>query len=97
MITLPINAEMLALAPHIIWFEAPEKALADPVRFMAYLMTYGTLAHLSVVRKYVDEDGFAEALANAPPGIMDKRSWAYWNAMAGHYPTPPMPARVFPD
>ncbi len=92
----PRNAEMLALAPHIIWFEEPEKALADPVRFMAYLMTYGTPAHLAIVRRYVDDDGFTEALAKAPPGIIDKRSWTYWNAMMGHYPPPPMPVRVIP-
>jgi hypothetical protein len=36
---LPFTAELLALAMRIIWFEAPAQALADPIRFMAYLMT----------------------------------------------------------
>jgi hypothetical protein len=80
-----------------VWFEEPEKALADPIRFLAYLMTYGTPDDIAVVHRHVGDDGFREAIENAPPGILDERSWAYWNAMAGHYPTPPMPQRNFPD
>ena len=93
----PQNADLLAVALKIIWFEAPERALANPLRFMAYLMTYGAAEDIAVVRRYVDEDGFKEAIENAPPGILDERSWAYWNVMAGHYPPPPMPTRRLPE
>lgn len=93
---LPHNPDLLAVAPRVIWFEPPEKALADPIRFLAYLMTYGTLADIAVVRRYLDPGDFREALEQAPPGIIDERSWAYWNAMFGRYPVPPMPRRVFP-
>ena len=34
--------ELVELARRVIWFEPPSRALADPVRFLAYLMTYGT-------------------------------------------------------
>uniref|UniRef100_Q07P48 Uncharacterized protein n=1 Tax=Rhodopseudomonas palustris (strain BisA53) TaxID=316055 RepID=Q07P48_RHOP5 len=94
---LPCTPDLVALAPRVLWFEAPEKALADPIRFMAYLMTYGTPDDIAVVRRHVGEDGFREAIENAPPGILDERSWAYWNAMAGHYPAPPMPTRRLPE
>ena len=40
---LPHSSDLLAVAPHVVWFEPAEKALADPIRFLAYLMTYGTL------------------------------------------------------
>ena len=90
---LPLTPELLAVAPRIIWFEPPEQALADPYRFMAYLMTYGTIAELAVVEKYVGAEGFREAIRHAPPGIMDPRSWAYWNLMADIDPVPPMPVR----
>ena len=93
---LPRNNELLAVAPRIIWFEEPERALADPARFLAYLMTYGTPSDLAIVKHHVSEDAFAEALENAPAGIIDKRSWAYWNAMAGRYPPPAMPRRKLP-
>jgi hypothetical protein len=35
-----------------------------------------------------------EALDHALPGIIDKRSWVYWNSELGRrYPAPPMPER----
>jgi hypothetical protein len=85
--------ELLELARRVIWFEPPALALADPARFLAYLMTYGTAEDIAVARRSFSEANFREALENAPPGIMDERSWAYWNVMAGRYPTPPMPRR----
>jgi hypothetical protein len=93
---LPHNADLLNLAPRVVWFEPPEQALAEPVRFLVYVMTYGTVEDIAVVRRYVQLDDLREALERAPPGIMDERSWAYWNAMTGRYPAPPMPRRVFP-
>ena len=93
---LPHDAELLNVAKHVIWFEPPERALADPVRFLTYLMTYGTADEIEVVRRYLDLDDFRAALEQAPPGIMDERSWAYWNVMTGRDPIPPMPQRVIP-
>jgi hypothetical protein len=75
---------------------ARQQALADPVRFLAYVMTYATIEEIAVVRRYVGPDDFREALEHAPPGIMDERSWAYWNVMAGRYPVLPMPRRIVP-
>jgi hypothetical protein len=95
--SLTHNRDLLAVAPRVIWFEPPEQALADPIRFLAYLMTYGTPREIAVVRRYLDLDDFREALEHAPPGIIDARSWAYWNAMVGRYPAPPMPRRSIPD
>jgi hypothetical protein len=93
---LPRNDDLLQVASHVVWFEPAEKALADPIRFLAYVMTYATLEEVAVVRRYVDPGAFREALNHAPPGIMDERSWAYWNVMAGRYPVPPLPRRVVP-
>ena len=94
---LPLVPELLDLAPRVVWFEDPQQALASPVRFLAYLMTYGTANDIATVRQYVGEEGFKEALETAPPGIIDARSWSYWNAMAGRYPPPPMPQRFLPE
>jgi len=92
---LPRNPDLLKVAPSVIWFEPAEAALADPVRFLAYLMTYGTVDEIAVVRRYVSLDAFREALEEAPPGVMDERSWAYWNTRFRRYPVPPMPRRSF--
>ena len=94
---LPCTPDLLSVAPRVIWFEPPEKALADPIRFLAYVMTYATPGEVAVVRRYVDLDDWREALEHAPPGIIDERSWAYWNAMVGRYPAPPMPRRIIPQ
>ena len=84
---------MQEIARRIIWFEPPERALANPIRFMAYAMTYATHSDMSVLRQYVSDEDFQEALAHAPPGIIDPRSWAYWHLKMGHYPPPPLPKR----
>jgi hypothetical protein len=94
---LPNAEDLLKVVPGVIWFEPPEQALADPIRFLAYLMTYGTPDEIAVVRRYLDLDDFREALEYAPPGIMDERSWAYWNTVCGRYPVPPRPRRIIPD
>jgi hypothetical protein len=93
---LPHSPDLLNVALRVIWFEPPERALADPVRFLVHVMTYGTIEDIAVVRRYVELEDFREALDHAPPGIMDERSWAYWNVVTGRYPAPPMPRRVIP-
>ncbi len=90
---LPHSADLLAVAPRVIWFEPAEAALADPIRFLTYLMTYGTIEEIRLVMHHVELDDFREALEHAPPGVMDERSWSYWNMRLGRYPVPPMPQR----
>jgi hypothetical protein len=84
-----------AVAQRVVWFKEPEEALADPVHFLAHVMTYGTPEDLAVVRNAVPREAFREALDNAPPGVFDARSWAYWNlVIANRTPAPPLPVRA---
>jgi hypothetical protein len=92
---IPLTAEVRAVARRIVWFEAPEKALPDPIRFMAYAMTHALPEDMRVIRRYVSDDDFREALDHAPAGTIAPRSWAYWNNKMGRYPPPPRPVRVF--
>jgi hypothetical protein len=92
---IPITPQTLDLARRIIWFEPPEQALAEPIRFLAYAMTYAHHKDMRVIRRHVSDDDFREALDYAPPGIIDPRSWAYWNSKMGRYPPPPLPVRRF--
>ena len=93
--SIPLNDETATIATQIIWFEPPSQALSDPIRFMAYAMTYAMHQEMRVLRRYVSDDDFREALDHAPPGIIDPRSWAYWNSKMGRYPPPPLPLRRF--
>jgi len=89
-------AQLRAVAKHIVWFESPAKALENPSRFLAYAMTFATTREMTVVRRHFNDRDLKAALANAPAGIFDARSWAYWNVMFGRYPVPPLPVRRFP-
>ncbi|MCC6631075.1 MAG: hypothetical protein IT482_03315 [Gammaproteobacteria bacterium] len=91
--TIPLNAQTEALARRVIWFEEPAKALADPVRFMAYAFSYATHEDMKTLWGLLDEQDLRSALRNAPPGIIDPRSWAFWNSKLGNWPPPPMPQR----
>jgi hypothetical protein len=92
---IPVTPLLLDIARRIIWFEPPEHALADPIRFMTYAMTYARHEDMRVIRRYVSDDDIRDALDHAPPGIIDPRSWAYWNSKMGRYPPPPPPVRTF--
>jgi hypothetical protein len=86
---------MSEIAQRVIWFESAQQALADPIRFLVYAMTYARHEDMREIRRHVTDDDLREALDGAPPGIMDPRSWAYWNSKVGRYPPPPMPVRTF--
>lgn len=92
---IPATARVLEVARRVVWLEDPEKALANPVRFMAYAMTCARHEDMRVIRQYVSDDEMREALDGAPPGIIDPRSWAYWNLKMGRFPPPPPPKRTF--
>jgi hypothetical protein len=90
---IPLTPETEDIARRIVWFESPAEALGDPARFLAYAMARATHEDVKVIRRYVTDEDFREALDKAPPGIIDGRSWAYWNSKMGRYPAPPLPKR----
>jgi hypothetical protein len=92
---LPHTPELQGVARRAVWFEPPDKALQDVVRFVAYVLTYGTHQDVSILRRYISKEQLREAIDQAPPGIFDPRSWAYWNLMMDRYPAPPLPTRRF--
>jgi hypothetical protein len=91
---LPLTPELLSVARRVVWFKEPEETLADPVHFLAHVMTYGTVEDLKALEGILGKDNFCEVLDEAPPGIFDARSWAYWNLKCGRQPTPPLPTRA---
>lgn len=95
MTDIPLTAETEALARRLVWFEPPSKALADIPRFVAYAAAGATHSDMKILRRLLSDDDLRDALDRAPPGIIDPRSWAYWNAKLGRYPAPPLPTRRF--
>ena len=90
---IPITPDTEALARRLVWFEEPAMALSDIYRFVAYALARATHEDIKLLRNFLDDDDFREALDHAPAGIIDPRSWAYWNSKMGRYPAPPLPKR----
>lgn len=90
---LPATAALVAVARRVVWFEPAREVLANPNRLMAYAAAYATAEDMAQLRLHFTDAQFADALDAAPPGIIDGRSWAYWNLMLGRYPPPPQPQR----
>ena len=90
---IPVTPETLNVARRVVWFNEPEEELKNPVHFLTYVMTYGTVEDLVALKDIVGLDDFREALERASPGIFDPRSWAYWNLKCGRQPAPPLPVR----
>lgn len=93
----PLTNDYIRMARRVIWFESPEQALADPVRFVAYAMAKSTPEDMDLILQHIGQDGLRESIKAAPPGIVDARSWAYWNLMADIEPALPIPQRRFSD
>jgi hypothetical protein len=92
---IPVTPCTEALARRLVWFEEPQEALSDTFRFVAYAVARATHEDMKLLRSFLSDDDLREALDRAPPGIIDPRSWAYWNSKLGRYPAPPLPKRQF--
>jgi len=93
MTPLPLTNELAQVAGRTVWFKSPDAALAQPLHFIAHVLTYGTYEDVATLRHYLTDQDLIEALDQAPPGVFDPRSWTYWNLKLGRYPAPPMPQR----
>jgi hypothetical protein len=91
---LPATPTLLQVARRVVWFQEPQESLADPLRFLAHVMTYGTVDDLQALQGIVGMEDYCEVLDNAPSGIFDRRSWTYWNLRCGRQPAPPLPVRT---
>ena len=90
---LPRTPALLGAAKRIVWFKPPEEALDSRVELLAYAMKHATDEDMALLLDHVGESGLREAIDNAPAGIIDARSWSYWNAKIGRFPPPPLPRR----
>ncbi len=85
------------VARRLVWWKPPAEALADSERFLAQVMTFGTIDDLSVVRQRFTDDDLRAVLFHAPPGVFDPRSWAYWHLALGLGEAPALPRRTFSE
>jgi len=91
---LPATPALLKVARRVVWFQEPRESLADPIHFLAHVMTYGKVEDLKALQGVVGMEEYCKVLDTAPSGIFDRRSWAYWNLRCGRQPAPPLPVRT---
>ena len=89
------NDNLERAAKELFWWQAPEVSLANPRRFLAQVMALGTWQEVQLVKDAFGWDAFKEALENAPAGVLDGRSWAYWRAFF-RLPEAELPTRQIP-
>jgi hypothetical protein len=91
--TPEVQAALRDLARRLVWWLEPDAALADRRRFLAQAMTDANLDEMRLIRDVYGDDALRAVLADAPPGVFDRRSWDYWHVKLGFDHVPPMPVR----
>ena len=89
-----MGSQMEALALRYVWWQSAEETLASPETLLRQILKIGTADDYVAGRSYWGERAFRRALASAPAGSLDERSWAFWHR---HYKLPerPFPKRSF--
>lgn len=88
-----VEAALRDLARRLVWWREPDAALADPRRFLAQAMTDANLDEMRFLREVYGDDALRSVLEDPPPGVFDRRSWAYWHVKLGYDTVPPLPVR----
>ena len=94
--SVALTPALETVAQRLFWWKPPAEALADPRRFAAQVMALGNWEDVQLARSALGEACLRETLSHPPPGVFDERSWAYWHAVFGITPVPPLPRRSLP-
>ncbi len=93
---IPCPTDLVRIARKVVWYDQPEKTLADLNTFLAHLMVYGSAADVAITERYVPAEEFRRVLENAPAGVFTEEAWRKWHQRLG-MPVQPLPRRRFPD
>ena len=100
---VPIDAPLAndrraeAMARKYVWWQPPERTLAEQHLLLAQMMTLGTVDDVRWLVEHVSEDGLRAVLRIPPVGVFNGRSWRFWHLRLGCHPVPELPARPMPQ
>jgi len=83
-----------ALALRYVWWQSAEETLASPDKLLRQILKIGTADDYVAGCEIWGEQAFKNALASAPAGSLDERSWAFWHRHYG-LPEGSFPKRSF--
>jgi len=78
-----------------VWWKSPQEALADRFHFVRQMMQLGTSEDVARARILLGDAIFIQALARAPAGALDAKSWNFWHLFFS-LRVPPLPERSLP-
>ena len=88
--------QAIAMARKYVWWQAPDRSLAEPAQLLAQIMTFGTVEDVRWMLTRASRDDLRAVLRDPPIGTFNGRSWTYWHRWLGQVPIPPLPARTLP-
>jgi hypothetical protein len=93
---LPRTPELLRVARRVIWFEGPERALADPLQFLAHVMVFGTVEDLKALPRNRRQGRLSRSAGRGPAGDFRRTILGLLDLVCDRQPTPPLPIRTLP-
>ena len=91
------DEELLRVARRVNWYTSAEKVIANTPLFLSQIMARGGTSDIIFMNSRFSVEQKKEAYLNAPPGLFDRRAWAYWGLVLFDNPKAyPLPER-FPN
>ena len=84
------------MARKYVWWQPPDRTLADRRLFLAQVMTLGSAADVRWLHSLVPEEDLCGVLRVPPAGVFNGRSWRFWHLRLGCVPVPELPVRPVP-
>jgi hypothetical protein len=88
-----VDPELRRIATRVVWWDTPEHVVARLDDFLCRVMTLGSFEDVNVIEARYGADRLRTAIARAPAGVFDVRSWHYWHHRLGLGQAGPLPER----
>lgn len=94
---LTTDRRATGIARKYVWWQPPQRTLADRRLFLAQVMTFGTVTDIRWLLSRISTSELRRVLRDPPVGIFNGRSWNFWHLRLGLTPIPALPARRLPQ